>query len=58
MPLERKSGMPSEVEMPAPVMRMMLLDLLMSSTASPTVLYRESLARRLSSLEIARDSRW
>lgn len=38
VPLDLKSGIPSDVEMPAPVMRMMLLQRLMRSTASLTVL--------------------
>ena len=54
MSFDRKSGMPREVEIPAPVRTMIFLDFLISSTASSTVLYCGSLILFESSRLIAR----
>lgn len=54
MSLDRKSGMPNDVEMPAPVMTMMFLELLIRLTASSIVLYCGSFIRFESSRWTAR----
>jgi len=57
VPLDRKSGIPRLVEMPAPVRQMMFLLRLIRSAASWTVLRWGSLARLLSSRAMAAERR-